>query len=74
MVLAPGEVTVVNRDGGRFRAYLTGLHRYDYREHQYRVQIPNVKVSFVIVWIYEEELLDYCRTGRPIKLERCKNE
>ena len=75
MLLTPGEVSVINRDGIRFRANATGLHRNRRSEHQYRVQLPAIApISMVVIWISETDLRFYCRTGKAIKLERCKNE
>jgi len=65
----PGEICVINRDGRTFRAYFTGLYNTLRHTYQYRVLIPNVELSLVVIEFTRRQLREYNRTDMPILIE-----
>jgi hypothetical protein len=71
----PGEITVVNIDGRRFKAIPSrrnGLGGAEYLFNpskdafQYRVQIPGIILSMVTVDVTKRELQEFVKTGKPV--------
>jgi hypothetical protein len=74
-MIPPGEITMVNLDGDVFRARasqrdgVTGreyLYNPAKQAYQYRVLIPNVALSMVVVDVTERELRHHLLTGTPV--------
>jgi hypothetical protein len=74
-MIPPGEITMVNLDGDVFRARVSRRNGFGGPEFlynpakqafQYRVIIPNVEVSMVVVDVTERELRHHLLTGTPV--------
>lgn len=66
MFAPPGEVTMINHSGHVFRAHPTGVFHPRQKSFQYRLQIPGVKLSLIVVTLTEAQLNSYLRTLTPI--------
>lgn len=63
----PGEIRVMNPDSRAvFRAHPTGYYAPFKDAYQYRVKIPGVEISFVVIDIPTRELRRYLWTKKPI--------
>lgn len=65
-MIAPGEITMINREGKIFYANPTGLYDPVRQVFQYRVKIPNVESSLVVVDVSKYELSRHIRFGTPV--------
>jgi hypothetical protein len=67
MAPIPSEIQVMNHRGEIFRARPTGI-RPSQGAHQYRIQLPNVEFSLIVVTVTENELRDHVQTGFPVQI------
>jgi hypothetical protein len=67
-MILPSEITMVNLDGVTFRARPTNLYNKVRQAFQYRVILPGVAISMVVIDVTENELRDHLRTGKPVTI------
>lgn len=75
----PGEIVMMNREGKIFRAHVcerrnpvTNEQEWLFnpikRTFQYRVHIPGVELSLVVIDVTRQQLRDHIRTSIPIPI------
>jgi hypothetical protein len=67
MAPTPSEIQVVNHRGQTFRARPTGI-RPSAESYQYRIEIPGIAFSLVVVNVTESELREHLLSGKPVQI------
>ena len=76
-MIPPGEIVMINANGRKFKAhpshrenFTTFQTEYLYNPakatFQYRVQIPGILISMVVIDVSEAELRRFVNTGKPV--------
>ena len=64
----PGEIRLINRRGHKFSAYFTGNYNFRSDTYQYRVQLPDVRISAVVINVDSCNLRKFIHGNKPIKV------
>lgn len=66
----PGEIRVINpQSRAVFKAHPTGLYSRERNVFQYRVDIPGIDISFVVIEVTSAELTNFLLNGKPIPVK-----
>lgn len=76
MMTPPGEIMMINANGRKFKAFpskrMPALGGEEYlfnpakNAFQYRVDIPGIIISMVVIDVTERELREFVNTGKPV--------